>query len=214
MQINTFKLRKQFLILKQKAMKTILKITAVFVFVAFSAGSFAMGNLKLNIQPLSAEKAVVSISTLTQSNFVVSVADQNDRIVYYKEYSDLPGNYQSVYDFSNLENGNYKLTVASNDLTTEREFTKNSKNIEVGEESTTQEPFFNYEDNMLKLTYLNFMNDNLTIVFYDGNEKIYSKKIGSDFTINEGLDLSKLEAGNYQAILFAGNKTYSYNIEK
>jgi hypothetical protein len=214
MQINKLQSENKVYILKQKAMKTILKITAVFVFVAFSSNLFALGNLKLNILPLSSEKAVVSITALSETNFVVSVADENDQIVYYKEYSEVPENYRSVFDFSNLENGNYKLVVVSNNLTTEREFIKNSKNIEVGAEKTSHKPFFTFEDNVLKLTYLNFMNDNLTIAFFDDNQLIYSKKIGSDFTINEGLDLSKLESGNYQAILYAGNKEYSYEIEK
>lgn len=196
-------------------MKTILKITAVFAFVAFSNVLFAAGNLKVNIHPLNSEKAVVDISSLSNSNFSITVANDNNNIVYYKENSDPSANYSKVFDFSNLEDGKYKVVVVANKMVAERKFQKHFGRIQVGEETTALEPFFSYKDGLLKCTYLNFMNENLSLSFYDTNdERIYSKKIGRNFNILEGFNLSKLEPGNYRAVLSAGNKTYAYNIEK
>jgi hypothetical protein len=196
-------------------MKTIFKITAVFAFVAFSNILFAAGNLKVNIHPLNSEKAVVDISSLSNSNFSITVANENNNIVYYKENSDPSANYSKVFDFSNLSDGKYKLVVAAYKMVTEREFQKHRGTIEVGEETTTLEPFFFYKDGLLKCTYLNFMNENLNVSFYDTNdERIYSKKIGRNFNVLEGFNLSKLDSGSYRAVLTAGNKAYAYNIEK
>jgi hypothetical protein len=195
-------------------MKTILKITAVFAFVALSNVLFAAGNLKVNILPLTSEKAVVAISSLSNSDFSITVANENNNIVYYKENSEASVSYSKVFDFSNLEDGKYKLTVVANKLVTEREFQKHFGQIEVGEEFTSLEPYFTYKDGILKCTYLNFMKENLTLSFYDDNEKLYTKKIGRNFNVLEGFNLSKLDPGNYRAVLTAGNKTYSYEIEK
>ena len=196
-------------------MKKILKITAVFAFVAFSNVLFAAGNLKVNIHPVNSDKAVVDILSLSNCELSITVVNGNNNIVYYKETSDPVVNYNKIFDFSYLEYGNYKLVVMANKLVTEREFQKQSGKIIVGEETTTLEPFFSYQDGFLKFTYLNFKNENLILSFYDNNEeRIYTKKIGRNFNIMEGIDLSKFDTGRYRAVLTAGNKAYSFNIEK
>lgn len=194
-------------------MKTILKVTLLFAFVAFANTLFAVGNLKVNIIPLSSEKAVVAISSLTDSNLKISVTDDIGRLVYYKETTDPSANYRKVYNFSDLEDGKYNLSVVSDNLTTERQFEISNKTITVGEEKTMLEPFFSYEDGYLKFSYLNFNKENVSLYFFDKNELVYSKKIGRDFKVNSALNLSKLKEGNYVAILAAGGKEYKYPID-
>jgi hypothetical protein len=194
-------------------MKTMLKITFLFAFVAFTNALFAVGNLKINIIPVKAEKAVIAISTLSGSNFNITIADNHDNIVYYKENSDASENYRKVYDFSNLEDGIYYLTIVSNDLTAERQFNLSHGQITVGEEKTTLEPFFGYQGGILKCSYLNFEKDDVTLLFYKNNKQIYRKEIGRSFSIHHALDLSKLDKGTYQAVLSAGGKQFEYPIE-
>jgi hypothetical protein len=194
-------------------MKTMLKVTFLFALVAFANTLFAAGNLKVNIVPVKAEKAVIAISKLSDSNFDITIADENGQIVYYKENSNPSENYRKVYDFSDLEDGTYYLTVASNDLTTERQFSLSHGKITVGEEKTTLEPFFGYQAGILKCSYLNFEKDKVTLTFYRNNEQIYSKEIGRDFNIHHALNLSKLDKGDYHAVLYAGGKQFEYPIE-
>lgn len=137
-------------------MKTMLKVTLVVALFAVANTVFASGNLKVNILPVSAEKAVVTISSLDDSNLTISIEDSQGKIVYYNENTDPKDNYRRVYDFSDLEDGQYKLTVACKDLTTECQFQKSHKGIQVGNEKTTLEPFFGYEDGILRCSYLNF----------------------------------------------------------
>ena len=194
-------------------MKTMLKVTFLFALVAFANTLFAAGNLKVNIVPVKAEKALVAISKLSDSNFDITIADENGQIVYYKENSNPSENYRQVYDFSDLENGTYYLTVVSNDLTAERQFNLSHGQITVGEEKTTLQPFFGYQAGILKCSYLNFEKDNVTLTFYKNDEQIYSKKIGRDFNIHHALNLSKLDKGDYKAVLYAGGKQFKYPIE-
>jgi len=194
-------------------MKTMLKVTFLFALVAFTNIVFAAGNLKVNIVPVKAEKALVAISKLSDSNFNITIADDNGQIVYYKENSNPSENYRQVYDFSDLENGTYYLTVVSNDLTTEQQFSLSHGQITVGEEKTTLQPFFGYQAGILKCSYLNFEKDKVTLIFYKNDEQIYSKKIGRDFNIHHALNLSKLDKGEYKAVLYAGEKQFKYPIE-
>ena len=194
-------------------MKTILKITMLFAFVAFANTLFAAGNLKVNIVPLTSEKAVVSISSLTNSKLKISVEDKMGRVVYYKETIDPNSNYSKVFDFSKLGDGLYNITVVSNDLTTERPFQINGTEIKVGEEKTNIKPFFGYKNSILKCTYLNFQKEKLTLYLYENNHLLYSVKIGCDFNVCKAFNLSKLDKGTYVAILSAGERSYSYSFD-
>ena len=193
-------------------MKTILKATLLIAFGAFATSVLASGNLKVNIQPISAEKAVVMISSLTESDLKISVEDSQGRIVYYKEVAEPTGDYRKVFDFSDLEAGQYKLSVESDRLTAKREFEIKDWKIQVGEEKTTLEPYFAYNDGLLRCSYLNFPKEDLKIYFCDKNQVIYTKEIGRVFNVSEALNLSKLEKGNYTAILSTKDKEYAYDI--
>ncbi len=193
-------------------MKTILKVMFLFAFVAFANTLFAAGNLKVNIVPLKAEKAVVAIESLTGTALKITIEDNMGRIVYFKETDEFSEIYSKVFNFSALEDGAYNLTVVCNDLTTVRPFEMKHREIKVGAEKTTIQPFFGYKDGLLKCTYLNFQKENLTLSFYEKNQQIYAKYIGRNFNVVEGLNLSKLGKGDYIAILSARDKEYTYAI--
>jgi len=194
-------------------MKTILKVTFLFALVAFANTLFASGNLKVNMLPVDSEKALVAISALSNSNFNITIVDQKGQIVYYQEATDQGTGYRKVYNFSDLEDGTYKLTVASDNLTAERQFNKSHGQIKVGEEKTTLEPFFGYEAGILRCSYLNFGKEDMTLHFFKNNELIYTKNIGRDFNVQQALNLSKLDKGNYEAVLYAGEKQFTYPIQ-
>ena len=118
-----------------------------------------------------------------------------------------------MYNFSELEDGSYKIMVVSSDLTTEREFLKSHGKIKVGEERTSIEPFFGYENNLLRCSFLNFMNEDVALRFYNNDQQVFYKKIGKEFNVQQALNLSKLGKGTYEAVLTAGDKQYSYPIE-
>jgi hypothetical protein len=194
-------------------MKTMLKVTFLFALVAFASTVFASGNLKVNILPLNADKAVVAISTLSNSNFNITIADDKGQIVYYQESSNPGENYRKVYNFSDLEDGTYQLTVVSDNLSAERQFNKSRGQIKVGEEKTTLEPFFGDEAGILRCSYLNFTKEDMTLHFFKNNELIYTKNVGREFNIQEALNLSKLDKGSYEAVLSAGGKQFTYPIQ-
>jgi hypothetical protein len=195
-----------------KTIKTISKLTMLFAFVAFANTLMATGNLKVNIVPLTNEKAVVDISNAQASTFQISIANDKGEVVYYKETEDASDNYRKTFDFSNLENGDYKLSATVDQFTTVRSFKIKNKNIAVGKEKNMMEPYFAYKDGILKLSFLNFSEGNLSLNFYNNDNLVYSKELGYKFDVNEGFNLKKLDKGSYSVVLSTDDKTYSYNV--
>ncbi len=196
-----------------KTIKTISKLAMLFAFVAFANTLMAGGNLKVNILPLTSETAVVAISTIDASNLQISIENNMGEKVYYKETDADSKDYRKVFDFSKLEKGDYKLSVSTNGLTTERTFSIDKENIAVGKEKSLIEPYFAYKNGILKMSYLNFQEENATLNFYTDGDLVYSKEIGDKFNVIEGFDLSKLEKGAYSVVLSTKDNSYSYDLD-
>lgn len=195
-----------------KTMKTISKLTMLFAFVAFANTLMASGNLKVNIVPLTSEKAVVAISNNTASNFQISIEDKNGEIIYFKETTAENTDFRKVFDFSKLTAGEYTLTATMDGQTTERSFKVENNKIAVGQEKTAIDPFFTFKEDVLALSFLNFSEENLSLNFYDNNGLVYSKELGKKFNVTAGYDLSKLPNGLYTVILSTDSKSYSYHV--
>jgi len=194
-------------------MKTISKLTMLFAFVAFANVLMASGNLKVNIQPLSSEKARVAISNTIASNLQISIENEKGENLYSNEIGADNKDFSKVFDFSNLDTGEYKLTASKDGATTERSFKIDKKKIDVGEEKSEIEPYFVYKNGILAVTYLNFSNENLVMNIYDNGDLVYSKKLGKQFNVTKGFNLSNLDKGNYSVELSTDNKSYKYNVD-
>ena len=196
-----------------KTTKLISKVTMLIAFVAFANTLMAAGNLKVNILPLTSDKAVVAISNTDAANFKISIKNDNGETVYYKETDGNNKDYRKIFDFSDLDRGIYKLSVSVNGLTTEREFKIENSNIAVGKEKSLLEPYFGYKNGVLKVSYLNFPEENLSLNFYNGTDLVFSKELGNKFNVIEGYDLSKLNKGSYSVVLTSESKNYSYDLD-
>ncbi|MDX9881471.1 MAG: hypothetical protein RBS73_05355 [Prolixibacteraceae bacterium] len=194
-----------------KTIRTISKVTTLVAFVAFANVVLASGNLKVNILPLTSEKAVVAVSNYTGNMFQLSIENENGEILFYKEITDASDAYSKVYDFSRLEKGNYKLQVAVDGEKITRDFAIEKNTISVGKAKPVIDPYFSFKNNVLKISYLNFGEKNVNINFFNGTDKIYGKTAGNKFNVSEGFDLSKLEKGDYSVSLSTENDEYTYN---
>jgi hypothetical protein len=105
-----------------------------------------------------------------------------------------------------------KLKV--NDTFLKTDFTIDHKSMMVGESRMEYAPYFEFKNNDLKFSYLNFDKENMGIKIINNGEVVFEKKLGKDFIITSGYDLSKLDAGKYQVELTSMNNQFSYNIEK
>lgn len=195
-------------------MKTMKTIIAVIALVASANIAFASGNLRVDILPLSSERAVVAVSSKAESQYEISIENAYGEVIYYKETEGNITDYRKVYDFSKLDRGEYKVVATIDGATSERTFTVGSKEISVGDLKYVMDPVFSFNNDVLRVAYLNYPGEKVDLKIYDGNELIYTKSIDSKFAVNEGLNLSKLKSGNYQVVLASGQEVFDYTLNK
>lgn len=180
-----------------KTMKTTMIAIALIVSASIAFGS---GNVRLNMNQTEADKAYVEISNATLTQFEIKVEDVYGDLIFTKKTMEPMANYRKKYDFSGLEDGTYFLSVKSEKETNTTKFQIERNDIKILEERKVVEPHFTMEGNIWKMSYLNFPMEKTSIYIYDGSELIYSKSIDPTFAIHEGLDLSKLNSGEYQVV--------------
>lgn len=124
-----------------KTIKLISTVTMMIAFVAFANTSMGAENLKVNILPITPETAFVAISNTTSSNFQITIENNNGEVVYYKSSDTESTDFRKLFDFSNFEKGEYKLSVTVGESTTEYSFKIGTGGIVVEEDSKIK-PFF------------------------------------------------------------------------
>jgi hypothetical protein len=199
--------------LKLKNMKTI-KLALTLAAFAVVAMATAVEKPKMNVIPVNAERAVVLATNENPAYFELSINASNGDLVYYKQTSNQVTDFKQVYDFKNLADGKYALNLKVNDTRVINEFKVSRKGIEVGEAKVRFAPYFDYKNNKLKLSYLNFDQENMNLSIFNNNGLVYESRIGRDFNITKGYDLSRLEAGSYRVMLSSFNNEYQFDLVK
>ena len=169
---------------------------------------------KMNVIPVTVDRAIVSIENENPAQFEVSIKAENGDLVYYKQSSNPITDYRKMFDFKELEAGNYVFNLKVKDTKVSNEFSVSSKGIVVGEKKMRFAPYFNYSDDVLKLSYLNFDEEPLKLRFFDGRGLVYETELGKKFNIATGYDLSKLREGSYNVVLSSYNNEFTYELVK
>jgi len=192
-----------------KTMKTTMIALALMASVSFAYGS---GNVRLNMNQTEADKAYVEISNATFTQFEIKVEDVYGDLIFSKKTMEPAMNYKKKYDFSALEDGTYTLSVKSEKETNTTKFRIERNDIKILEERKIVEPHFTTDGNIWKMSYLNFPMEITNIYIYDGNQLIYTKSIDPTFAVHEGLDLSKLDPGDYQIVFTTPQDIYEHDV--
>jgi hypothetical protein len=194
-------------------MKTI-KLAFTVAALAVATIASAVEKPKMNVIPINSERAIVSVTNANAAIFEVSIEAENGEMVYYKQTSEPVTDFKQIYDFKDLADGKYVLNLQVNDTKVMNEFQVSGNGIEVGESKVRFAPYFDFKNNELKLSYLNFDQENLRLYFYNNEGLVYESKLGRDFNITTGYDLSKLDKGNYKVVLSSYSNEFTYDLVK
>jgi len=187
---------------------------SVLVLVAVVGIATAVEKPKMNVIRLSDETALIAVANENPAYFELSIKAENGDMVYYKESDKEITNLRQIIDYSNLSSGSYSLKLKVNDTFLSTDFEIDNKGMKVGETKMSYAPHFNFSGDVLKFSYLNFDKEYVKFKIYSNGEMVFENKLGNDFVLNAGYDLSKLEAGKYEVELTSMNNQFSYNIEK
>lgn len=194
-------------------MKTMKTLLASVIAGLIGTSAMASGNLKVNMTTGSKDLAEIEITNVKLSTFEIDVKDQNGEIIFYKETKAPATNYKRNYDFSRLEDGTYFFTVKIDDEVKETKFNIERGRVNVLETKKMVDPVFVMNNKQLKMSYLNFAQENTKVFVYDRfRTTLYEKDLKSDFVTQHGIDFSKLPRGSYEVVLASGNAVHSYDV--
>jgi len=188
-----------------------VKFALAMLAVAFTVSASATKVPSMNIVALDNSKALFSAVTDPGERTQISIQDEAGNIVYFKE-SKAAARISTVFDLSELKNGIYFFRIKTGKASAMREVEIQNGKVNVRELKTQLEPYFELDGDALKLSYLNFNGENMSLFIYKGSQLVYESGIGNPFVIQKGYDVSNLKRGVYNVVLAGGNEVYSYRI--
>ncbi|QGY43185.1 hypothetical protein GM418_05780 [Maribellus comscasis] len=178
--------------------------------VALTLSAAATKIPKMNIVALDDSKTLIAAETDPGVSSEISIEDQHGRIVYYKLSKASP-EYRSVFDFSKLEDGTYTVKIKSGKVSATRVMEVNDGGVVATAAMKTHiEPYFSCDDDILKVTYLNFDKDDVSLLIYNGSQLIFQSGLGTEFNVQKGFDVSDLMRGDYHVVLAGTEENFSY----
>ena len=187
---------------------------ATILAVAIGVLASAIEKPKMSFEALNSDRAIVTVLNKNAAHLEVSIFTDKNEMVYFKQTDKPLTSYQKIFDFENLENGDYLLKIKVDNVQNNRWFSVTSTKIYIGESKEIFEPYYDFDGKDLKFSLFNNNEENYKLKIYNDYGLIYKSKIGSDTFINSGYDLSNLEDGKYRVVLASGSNEFVYNLEK
>lgn len=195
-------------------MKTITSLSILVIAFFISMEVSATGNFKVSVVPSDDSKALLSVSNDIGQNYEVSIANGNGDLVYYFETKDAVVGFKQLFDFSKLSPGTYRMEVSMEGAKYEKMLELTTDGVNLTKSLKKTQPYFSYDNNLIKLSHLNHGNQPLSFQVYKDGALVWEKQLANTFAVNEGFDLTKLDRGHYQAVLLSGEDAYEYDITR
>ena len=193
-----------------KTKTSVIAIIAIFL----ATNVFAAKNLKFNITPLEDSKVLISINVKPSSKPSLTIVNDAGETIYFKRCKNNDNFKKQVFNFSNLENGNYEVKLTTGNTTFKNEMRIHNGVITVNKQNKEVQPYFSLEENLLKISFLNFEESKVEAQVYKKGTLIYEAEFGDNFTIHKGLDISNLEKGYYDLCLTNGHQNYWFSLKR
>lgn len=193
-------------------MKTKQLVLVLLAF-AFTVSAVATEIPKMNVVAIDKAKAYVAAITSPDVASEVSIIDENGEVVYYKISKAAP-EFKSVLNLSQLEDGMYTIQLKTGKVSAQRKMEITEGKVSVKPLQVKMDPFFAYDGNMLRLTYLNHEKNDVSMLVYNRSQLVEEFKLGDKFNIQRAFDLSKLVNGEFYFVLGGVNQNYSYTVKR
>ncbi|WP_319499913.1 hypothetical protein [uncultured Draconibacterium sp.] len=174
--------------------------------------AMASGNLKVNMADSESDATVMKISNSEMVNYEIELHDAWGNQIYEMNTEIPRSEINKRYDFSNLENGTYWYSVKTGDEEIRKQLSINYGEVEVVDVRKTVDPYFHQEGDQVKFTYLNYESENIILYVYDNNTLLEEVNLGKDFTIHKMVNLSDLNAGEYDIVLTNEYDIYEHSV--
>lgn len=169
----------------------------------------------LNVVPLRDEKALMAFESGKPSSIEISLKNQKGETLYYKKSEVAVEEMKLIFNLKNLNDGLYNVNVDMGDCKINRQIKlADHKVSEVGDANRTYGPYCQFEDNLLKVSYLNPNHNNVSLHLYQQRKLVAGRKLGKEMCIQKAIDLSKLDKGEYSVMVGDRFNEYYFVINK
>nr|WP_319510780.1 hypothetical protein [uncultured Draconibacterium sp.] len=174
--------------------------------------AMATGNLRVNMEAGEADATIVEISSGEMQYFEIELTDRYGNSIYQMDTEIPRAELEKRYDFSDLDDGTYWYYVRTGDEEISKQLTIEYGEVEVKDVRKTVDPYFHQEGDQIKLSYLNFENENIKLYVYENKTLLEEVALGKDFKIHKAIDLSDLNSGVYDVVLTNAINIYEYSV--
>ncbi len=194
-------------------MKTIkLGLTALALFIA--AISFATDSPKMNVTAKDAGKVLISFEAPTASPVELMISDKDGAILYCWK-TDIPeAKLNKLCNLAELGDGTFNICVNYGEKSINREVNIKRNNVTVGPPVQLTEPFFNFKNDRLNVSFLNLAQKNVYMNIYKDGEHYDGFTLGKNMDIQKCFDFSNAQNGKYEIVLTEYFKEHHYIVSK
>ncbi len=156
---------------------------------------------KLNIVKTDEQKALIAYKADFENTLEIKVCDNSGDILYFKRTKNPQSEFSKIFDFSELGNGNYRVSVNYGNQSVNRDLTISNKEMKISETERMYEPFWVLKDGNLNVSHLNVPMKNVYLNIYKKGEHVSGVNLGKQMSIQKCIDMSKLPKGDYEISL-------------
>lgn len=184
---------------------------------ASTVPTMAGGDIQMNLTGNNS-RATVSYSALHPTSLKISIENQEGTMVFYNEQHDDVGNYKKLYDFSQLQDGNYSLIALIDGEKQVKKFSIDNAKISIQNEIIESDdsivPYFRKDGEQLICLYQNPLSEQIKITFFSNGESFFEDSSETGEAYSKKFDISLLPSGKYDVLLNAGDAYFSYELIK
>lgn len=202
--------------MKCKKVTKLLFLVAVIAFAGTSV--FAKG--KISVSPyLKTSYAVISASPGVEELYSVSISNVSGEVIYSGSKVKNGSTFTRLFDFSELEDGEYNVRLKSkNNVTIEERFIVKNGTLVSGNilKEVADADVKIWKNN--EFVYVSHLNRNLNKMVIsledERGSQIYNKNFPAELSYSGKFNVSSLPKGNYSLSFASGNKVFNYEFEK
>jgi hypothetical protein len=195
-------------------MKT-LRIAKVMLGMLFLIGFYANAQspLVVHTKAMSGKKLALNVTHASGKVLNVTMKTESGEILVEDKKPSKESTYSCIYNLSQLADGGYMLKVESDEKIYNASFDLYDDTCTIWKKDELYKPVFESENNDISVSFNNSGNEKVYVFFRNSLGNFFKDELQPIRFLKRKYNIEKLEPGDYQLVLLAGEREYSYPFE-
>jgi hypothetical protein len=169
---------------------------------------------KTEVLSAQGDKILVNYQSDKPCLFEVSIQTSEGVILHEWKSENPDTTVKKLFNLKELEDGNYQFSLKSGVKSLNSVFSIDGETIEVGPMIELCEPYFNFRNNKLYVSFLNQSMKRVYLNVYKDGAHYTGFDLGKDFDVQKCIDFSMAKKGSYEIVLSESYKPHNYTVNK